>query len=91
MIIKENFMKYICEVCGYPYLIEPPYDKNGNGSYIICPCCGFEFGYDDYPDKEKSIIDWRNNWIENGYIWFSEKKAPPINWNPQKQLINIVK
>lgn len=84
-------MYYICEVCGYPYLDEPPYDKFGYGTYAICPCCGFEFGYDDYPDKEMGFIDWRNNWINNGFKWFSKHTSPPVNWNPKKQLGNLKK
>lgn len=84
-------MNYLCEVCGYPYLDEPPYDEFGYGTYEICPCCGFEFGYDDYPDKEKGIIDWRNNWINNGFKWFSKYTSPPVNWNPKKQLVNLQK
>lgn len=82
-------MYYTCEVCGYPYLDEPAYDESGYVTYAICPCCGFEFGYDDYPDKESGITNWRNNWINDGYEWFSKHTAPPVNWNPQKQLNNI--
>lgn len=79
-------MNYICVVCGYPYLDEPPYDKFGYGTYLICPCCGFEFGLDDDPNKEECIKTWRNNWINNGFQWFSKRTAPPVNWNPKKQL-----
>ena len=38
---KKN---YICPVCGYDGLEEPPYDETGLGNYDICPCCGYEFG-----------------------------------------------
>lgn len=40
-------MKYICPICGYDKLLEPPYDEYNNPSYEICPCCGFEYGFDD--------------------------------------------
>src|ERR1017187_7282190 len=32
---------YLCSVCGYDRLEDPP--KN----FTICPSCGTEFGYDD--------------------------------------------
>ena len=64
-------MKNICPVCGYEGLFDPPYDKNGYGSYEICPCCGFQFGLDDYPDKDKGIADWREKWEAVGRSWFS--------------------
>lgn len=41
-------MKYICPVCGFKGLTEPAYDDQGNHSYEICSCCGFQFGFDDY-------------------------------------------
>lgn len=45
-------MMYTCPVCNYNELDEPPYNTHGYGSDEICPCCVFQFGYDDYPDKE---------------------------------------
>lgn len=41
-------MKHTCPVCGFKGLAEPPYDHEGNHSHEICPCCGFQFGFDDY-------------------------------------------
>ncbi|MED4649062.1 hypothetical protein P9293_17030 [Bacillus inaquosorum] len=41
-------MKYTCPVCRFKGLTEPAYDKEGTHSYEICPCCGFQFGFDDY-------------------------------------------
>lgn len=84
-------MYYLCEICGYPYLTEPPYDNYGYGRYVICPCCGFESGYDDYPDKQKSYETWRKNWIAKGYPWFSKNILPPRNWNPEIQLKKLLK
>jgi hypothetical protein len=34
--------KYICPVCLYTRLDEPPQE------FSICPCCGTEFGVDDF-------------------------------------------
>lgn len=79
-------MGYVCPVCNYKDLLEPPYDEKDQPSYGICPCCGFEFGCDDYPDRDSSFKKWRYNWIEKGYNWFSRKTHPPENWNPISQL-----
>ena len=49
---------YICPVCGFNGLKEPPYDKDGSPSYEICPCCGFEFGFEEKGDMAK----FRENW-----------------------------
>lgn len=78
-------MKNICPVCGYDKLDFSPYDKEGYASFDICPCCGFQFGNDDFPDKELSFATWRKNWIENGCIWFS-RGIKPENWNADEQL-----
>jgi hypothetical protein len=81
-------MNHICLVCGYAGLAEPPY-INGQPSYEICPCCGFEFGFDD-GSKGMSIEVYRNEWLERGAPWFQEKRRP-INWDLQRQLSAIPK
>lgn len=48
-------MNNTCPICFYTALFDPPYDVNGYGSDEICPCCGFHFGYDDFPDKESVL------------------------------------
>jgi len=80
-------MEYICPVCGYPKLKEQPYDKDGNPSYVICDCCGFEFGFDD-SSKNFSYKEYRKKWIEDGANWFSPSKKPG-NWSLTDQLKNI--
>jgi transcription initiation factor IIE alpha subunit len=84
--MEENSM-YICPVCGYTGLYEQPYDKNGCASYEICPCCGFEFGYDDN-DQGKTFKQYREKWILNGASWFNEKRKPE-KWNLKEQLKNL--
>ena len=73
-------MTYMCPVCGYNQLDEPPQD------YLICPSCGTEFGNDDtlytYRDLEKK-------WANSGYLWFSAYTHAPEGWNPIKQLENL--
>lgn len=79
--------KYICPICGYPELKEPPYDSYGGPSYEICPCCGFEFGFDD-GSGGISYDDYRKKWIETGARWFT-KNLKPKNWKYEEQLKNI--
>ncbi len=81
-------MKYICPVCGYPYLQSPPYDSDGNPSYDICDCCGFEFGFDD-ANNGVSFKDYREKWIANGNKWFWPDKKPS-NWSLKKQIKAII-
>lgn len=83
-------MKYKCLVCGFDELENPIYDNNGNGTYEICVCCGFEYGCDDFPDKQLSYINWREIWIKNGCKWFSNSTPKPKGWDPKLQLQRLV-
>lgn len=65
-----------CPVCAYPNLKSPPQDD------LICPCCGTQFGYDDFT---LSHTELRMRWIANGYPWFSSA-TPPAGWNAVAQL-----
>lgn len=86
-----NSKFYTCPVCGYDKLNNPLYDNNGNGTYEICVCCGFEFGADDFPDKEKAYKKWRNNCKKNGCKWFSKYAKPSDDWNATEQIKKIEK
>lgn len=77
-------MLYKCPVCNYKGLFEPAYNKSGYGSDDICPCCGFQFGYHDYPNKEENIKKWRENWINRGCPW--HYRTPPEGWDSKKQI-----
>lgn len=83
---KKKKMKYVCPVCFYDQLTEEPYDEDGYGLYEICVCCGFQFGLDDYPDKEKGQNQWRDQWIKNGAKWWSSGTNPPKGWDSKIQL-----
>ena len=80
---------YKCPICGYIGLDEQPYDENRCASYEICPCCGFEFGFDD-GDQRNTFEQYRAKWISSGAQWFSPKKQPK-NWNLEEQLNNLKK
>jgi hypothetical protein len=71
-------MIYLCPVCGYTQLPRPPRD------YLICPCCGTEFGYDDYATVHEQL---RQRWMALGAPWFSRTRSAPQGWNPLVQLM----
>lgn len=72
-------MAYICPVCAYPTLPEPP------DNFSICPSCGTEFGYDD---AKVSHIELQRKWIKSGAPWFSRARQQPAEWNPWLQLFS---
>ncbi|BCG59454.1 hypothetical protein [Paenibacillus sp. URB8-2] len=78
---------YICHVCGYPELNEPPWGINGeSSSFNICPCCGFEYGYDDC--QLEAYEKNKQKWINSGAKWFDED-IKPGGWSIDTQLKNI--
>lgn len=87
----NNKKAYICPICGYDRLPEPPRDEHGCPTYVICPCCGFEFGFDD--DSEgHTYSTYRQHWIDRGFPFFNAKKRP-ANWNirtMKRQLENTI-
>ena len=72
-----------CRVCGFKLRFSPWGEDNNSPTYEICPCCGAEFGCDDYTPK--SIKAYREKWIKSGAKWFNPDKKPD-NWNLEKQL-----
>ena len=75
---------HFCVVCGFDGLKEAPYDAAGLPSYEICPCCGFEFGFDGKED----VAQFRENWVRAGALWFTPG-SKPVNWDLQQQLANL--
>ena len=47
-------MKY-CKVCGYKLSFESWGDDGNTPTYEICPCCGVEFGNEDYTAESGNI------------------------------------
>lgn len=84
-----NEKEYICHVCGFDGLKEPVSNKQNEPSYEICPCCGFEFGFDDAIGKDR-YENFRINWIKSGANWFMPKLKPD-NWQLKEQLKNLKK
>jgi hypothetical protein len=81
-------MSFICPVCGFPGLCEPPRSPSGGGSYEICPSCSFQFGVSD-DDLGYTFERWRKEWIRLGMKWDKGSSKPPDRWDPREQLRNI--
>ena len=78
--------KHNCHVCGL-YSEDLPWGKDGQSpTYIICDCCGVEFGNEDY--TVESTKKYREEWIKKGAPWFISK-AKHLNWSLERQLMNI--
>jgi hypothetical protein len=75
--------EFMCPVCGFRGLSEPPYDEYHCASFEICPCCGTEFGYDD---ANKSFDQLRAAWIAAGMLWHSRSTPPSDGWDGHAQL-----
>lgn len=81
-----TFSKYHCTVCGLP-LDFAPWGKDKNfPTYDICPCCGVEWGNEDYTSESRK--EYCSKWIAAGTKWFDPQKKP-ANWNLEEQLKNI--
>jgi hypothetical protein len=78
-------MNHTCPVCGWPKLHEPPRHETGGASFEICPCCGFEFGFDD-DDQGLTYEQARARWIAGGMRWWSRARPAPFDWNAERQL-----
>jgi hypothetical protein len=84
---------YICPVCGYDGLLEPPWTEDGGGSQEICLSCGIQFGYSDMAggDQDARVLlhgTWRKSWIAEGCRWRSPSSPPP-SWEPKTQLARL--
>ena len=78
-------MSYVCPVCGWPELMDPPHSESNGPSFEICPCCGFQFGYDD-DDQGFTYAAWRERWIQNGMTWWSNGRPASPAWDARQQL-----
>jgi len=74
---------FVCPVCGYPGLDDPPHDEHGCGLFGKCPSCGSEFSYQESASASAAL---RAPWVAGGMKWQSKKRPPPPGWNPKKHL-----
>ena len=70
--------------------LSPPYETHwGQASYNICPCCGYEYGYDDRPmlaENAQSFKQYLEYWFkEEGALWMVPEDKPQ-NWDLILQL-----
>ena len=78
-------MNHLCPVCGWSHLKHPPRNATGGASFEICPCCGFEFGFDD-DDQGLTYEEARRRWVEAGRQWWSTSRKAPEGWDAGQQL-----
>jgi|SRR6185295_3465867 len=71
---------YVCPVCGYPQLEDPP------SRYEICPCCQTQFENDDEFSTRKAL---RDEWIGKGMKFWATWELPN-NFAPNKQLHDLL-
>ncbi len=81
--MHSKAQRFVCPVCGFPLLDDPPYDERGCPTYEICPCCGTEFGKDDAGTSHAAL---RQTWVSQGMNWWSAYRQPPDGWDPRAQL-----
>jgi hypothetical protein len=72
---------------GYDGLMERSYDDNGNPSFEICHCCGYQFGYDD-GSEGIGHSEYRSNWLTSGAKWFRANRKP-AEWDIEVQLARL--
>lgn len=85
---------YICPVCGWEGLREPPYQNPPvnddtlirGGSWEICLCCSTEFG----AYGGGTLREIRQYWIDDGMPWWTEYSPAPRGWNAQEQLDRLL-
>ena|SRR5690242_7815117 len=66
----------------------PYYQRYGKASYDVCPCCAYEFGYDDepmHPENARSFAKYLADWTAGGCHWLGHRVAPE-GWSLEEQL-----
>jgi len=81
-----------CPVCGYDLDFTPW--KGESAADEMCPCCGIQFGYDDFAGGQPELrpriyAQWRDKWMREGMRWSSRGIEPPPGWNAAEQLRRI--
>lgn len=81
---------YNCVVCGCDELDMPQYTEDGGAMFNICPCCGFQAGFDDDAKNEPiTIEEYRIQWVKSGAPWFASSTKKPYDYNLREQLMRI--
>ena len=68
---------------------DPPYaNKYGAPHFVMCCCCGFEFGYDDdetASGTNTSFEEYLEEWVSQGCNWVQPRNKPD-HWTLAKCL-----
>lgn len=72
-----------CHVCGWDTGDFPWGESGTDPSWVICDCCGCEFGYEDASADAAS--QHQRRWIDAGARWF-HPRAQPVSWELNRQL-----
>lgn len=93
--VEPTRAELTCPACGFWPLRNIPWSARGFFYeicfYGTCSCCGIRFGQDDSAgidsDGRKAIYRrWRQEWIDDGMVWWLPGRLPPVDWNPEEQL-----
>jgi hypothetical protein len=79
-------MDLCCRVCGWR-LERPPWGSDGRTpSFETCPCCGVEFGYQDFTPL--GATRYRKLWVKAGARWAQPHKRP-TDWDLEPQMEQV--
>ena len=81
---------FVCPVCGFNELWDPPYSASGGGSNEICWSCGYEYGWTD-DSQGVDHRSYRQDWVAKGMPWWAGDRHPqPAGWNPEILLTRLL-
>ena len=85
--IGLNSLDYrkICKICGLRLNFFPWGETGTDPTWGFCPCCGCEFGYQDFTPEAARIN--RVRWLSKP-VWDDETQKPK-DWNVEEQLKQI--
>jgi hypothetical protein len=72
-----------CPVCGYGPDLGFDSTEELRWSFLICSCCGCEYGYDDN-------VDHYERWVAKGCPWF-DPRARPLTWSLEEQRTHTIR
>lgn len=75
-----------CRVCGLDQGFEPWGEDDCSPTFVICDCCGVEFGYGDCTLKAARAS--RERWLKTSAEW-KHPKEKPHNWSLEEQMKGI--
>lgn len=77
----------LCRVCGLSLDFEPWGEDGMTPTYDYCPCCGTEFGVQDW--TYEATKQQRQRWLRADAQW-DEPEDKPDDWDLAEQLHNVL-